>query len=183
MLSSIQGPSPQVRVSPAPRQLPAPVAAPGMAPDSLSLSKPAANAARPTQPAHNGGWDDLTNLVPVMVFSPIASVAAAGIGFLVAGPVGAAVGAIAGGSTLGGLLGLKNLIHHVAHRAKGEETDDDFNLKLAGKLLVTPGTTLLGAGAGFMVGGPIGAAVGAMIGATGLMLVGMVKGAFKKLTA
>ncbi|MNY33464.1 hypothetical protein D3C86_1677440 [compost metagenome] len=115
-----------------------------------------------------------------MVFSPIASVVAAGLGFLVAGPVGAAVGAVAGGAAPGSLLGLKQLAHHFTHRAKGEDTGDNFNLKLAGKLLITPGTTMLGAGLGFMVGGPIGATVGALVGTAGLMFAGALKRLFQK---
>lgn len=182
MPSPIQATSARPVVAPAPR----PSASRDVAPtprsalDSLTLSKPAMTAARTLRPAHNGGWDDLASLVPVMVFSPLASVVAAGLGFAVAGPVGAAVGAIAGGSALGGMLGIKNLVHHFRHRAKNEDTDDGFNLGLAGKLLVAPGTTLLGAGAGFLAAGPLGAAVGAVIGSAGMMLVGLVKRAFER---
>lgn len=182
MLSPTQVARPNTPSIPVSRQPQAPVAParPTMAADSLSLSKPQATIMRPVKPSHNGGWDDLTNLVPVLVFSPLASVLAAGVGFLAAGPLGAAIGAAAGGAAPGTLLGTKQLIHHVEHRAKHEDTDDNFNLKLAGKLFITPGTTLAGAGLGFMVGGPIGAAVGAAIGATGMLLVGAVASLFKK---
>ncbi|MNL79976.1 hypothetical protein D3C87_2067060 [compost metagenome] len=47
-------------------------------------------------------------------------------------------------------------------------------------MLVAPGATLLGAGAGFLAAGPIGAAVGAVIGSAGMMLVGLMKGAFRR---
>jgi hypothetical protein len=146
-----------------------------MAPDSLQLSRTSLVEKLPfdlpAKPAHGGGWDDLGQVVTTMVFSPAASLVGAGIGFLIGGPVGAAIGAAAGGSALGIGFSVKNLVHHLTHVARKEDTGEGYNLKLAGTHLILPGLTAAGAGIGFAIGGPVGAAVGGVLGSGAIALV------------
>lgn len=149
--------------------------------DSLRLSRPNLAANQVVKPLHSDGWKDLGEVVTVMVASPIASLVGAGIGFLVGGPAGAAIGAAIGGSAPGTAFAAKNLAHHLGHVARKEDTGNGFNLKLAGKLMIIPGTTLAGAGLGFALGGPVGAAIGAALGSVALPLGGFISAGIQKL--
>ncbi len=149
--------------------------------DSLQLSQPKLALNQPMKPTHSDGWNDLGQVASVMVFSPIASVLGAIGGFFIGGPVGAAIGATLGGSAPGLAFATKNLAHHLGHVARKEETDNGFNLKLAGKLMIIPGTTLVGAGIGFALGGPIGAAIGSTVGSAIIPLGGFISAGLNKL--
>jgi len=138
--------------------------------DSLQLSRPNLAVKPDVKPAHSDGWNDLGEVASTMIFSPVASIVGGIGGFLIAGPVGAAVGASLGGSAPGLAFATKNVVHHLRHVARKEDTDNGSNLKLAGKLMIIPGTTLAGAGIGFALGGPIGAAIGGAIGSAAIGL-------------
>ncbi len=174
-------PSPAIAVRTLPAQAAASVAAPQATRDSLQLSRPNAAAQQPLKPAHSDGWNDLGEVVSTMIFSPVASVVGALGGFLIAGPVGAAIGASLGGSAPGLAFATKNVAHHLGHVARKEETDNGFNLKLAGKHMIIPGTTLAGAGIGFALGGPIGAAIGGALGSAAIGLGGFLSAGLNKL--
>lgn len=168
------GPLPPGSVSPA--SVPSGSPTPGMmAADALSLDRSNLLAKLPfklpVKPAHNGGWDELGQLVTSMLFSPAASLLGAGIGFLVGGPVGAAIGAGAGGAAVGLGYAAGNLFHHFRHVMRKEDTDNGFNLKLAAEHLIMPGLTAIGAGVGFALGGPVGAALGGVLGSGAIALV------------
>jgi hypothetical protein len=173
-------PSPAIAVRTLPAQAAASVAEPRASRDSLQLSRPN-TAQQVVKPAHSDGWNDLGEVVSTMIFSPVASVLGALGGFLIAGPVGAAIGASLGGSAPGVAFATKNVVHHLRHVARKEETDNGFNLKLAGKLMIIPGTTLAGAGIGFALGGPIGAAIGGAVGSAAIGLGGFLSAGIGKL--
>ncbi len=150
--------------------------------DSLQLSRPNLAVKPDVTPAHSDGWNDLGEVASTMIFSPIASIVGGIGGFLIAGPVGAAVGASLGGSAPGLAFATKNVVHHLNHLARKEDTDNGSNLKLAGKLMIIPGTTLAGAGIGFALGGPIGAAIGGAIGSAAIGLGGLIGSWLNKLS-
>jgi len=142
--------------------------------DSLQLTRPNQEVKLDVKPAHSDGWNDLGEVVSTMVYSPIASIVGGVGGFLIAGPVGAAIGATLGGSAPGLAFATKNVAHHYRHVLRKEDTDNGSNLKLAGKLMIIPGTTLAGAGIGFALGGPIGAAIGGALGSAVIGLGGFI---------
>jgi len=174
--------SPAIAVRTLPAQAPA-VAEPQAAAtrDSLQLSRPNQAVKPNLKPNHSDGWNDLAEVVSTMVFSPVASIVGGLGGFLIAGPVGAAIGATLGGSAPGVAFATKNLVHHLGHVARKEDTGNGFNLKLAGKLMIIPGTTLAGAGIGFALGGPIGAAIGGAVGSAAIGLGGFLMSGINKL--
>lgn len=149
--------------------------------DSLQLSRPNLAVKQDVKPSHGDGWNDLGEAVTTMVFSPIASIVGGLGGFMIAGPVGAAIGASLGGSAPGLAFATKNVVHHLGHVARKEDTGNGYNLKLAGKLMIIPGTTLAGAGIGFALGGPIGAAIGGAIGSAAMGLGGFLSAGLNKL--
>lgn len=149
--------------------------------DSLQLTRPNQAVKPRLKPAHGDGWNDLGEVVSTMVFSPIASIVGGVGGFLIAGPVGAAIGATLGGSAPGLAFATKNVVHHLGHVSRKEDTGNGHNLKLAGKLMIIPGTTLAGAGIGFALGGPIGAAIGGALGSAAIGLGGFIGAGLNKL--
>jgi hypothetical protein len=185
MVNSVSSaaPSPAIAVRTLPAQAAAPVAEPQAVAtrDSLQLSRPNLAVKPPVKPAHSNGWNDLGEVVSTMIYSPIASVLGGLGGFLIGGPVGAAIGASLGGSAPGLAFATKNLVHHLGHVARKEDTDNNSNLKLAGKLMIIPGSTLAGAGIGFALGGPIGAAIGGAVGSAAIPLGGLISAGLNKL--
>ncbi len=183
MVKSVSSATPAIAVRTLPVQAASPVAEPQAVAtrDSLQLSRPNLAAKPPVKPAHSDGWNDLGEVVSTMIFSPIASVVGGIGGFLIGGPVGAAIGASLGGSAPGLAFATKNLVHHLGHVARKEDTDGNSNLKLAGKLMIIPGTTLVSAGIGFALGGPIGAAIGGAVGSAAMPLGGLISAGLNKL--
>lgn len=149
--------------------------------DSLRLSRPNLAAKQFVLPKHSDGWKDLGEMVSTFVYSPIASVVGGVAGFFMGGPVGAAIGASVGGTALGLFFAGKNVAHHLGHVLRKEESDGGQHLKLAGMLMIVPGTTLAGAGIGFALGGPIGAAIGGAVGSAAIPLGAFVTSIFQRL--
>lgn len=133
-------------------------AAPLAPPVPIAPPPPGVNAWRPAPvaPTHSGGWDDLVEMAMILMGTPLLGLAGAGVGFAIAGPVGAARGAAIGATLPGSLFALRELVTHLA---KGEAP----NWRLVGAELLLPAATLAGAGIGFALGGPPGAAIGALV--------------------
>ncbi|MEB3237368.1 MAG: hypothetical protein VKO64_07065 [Candidatus Sericytochromatia bacterium] len=148
--------------------------------DRLHLS-PGARAQNPVRVQRLKEWEDLAQLVTVLVGTPVTAAIGSVIGGLIGGPPGAAVGAVIGGSLPGVGFGAYDIIQNVVDRVRGD-VPDWRQAKLGAKLmLLGPGPVLLGAAIGTAVGGPLGTAIGAFLGGgayVGAILVGNLFGRF-----
>lgn|GEM_PF-1270680 len=157
-----------------------PEEAAGMARDRLRLS-PEARVQHPVRVRRLEGWDDLVQVVSVVLGTPVTAAIGGVVGGLIAGPPGAAIGAVAGGCLPGAGIGLYDIIQNVVDRFRGDVKDWN-QAKLGAKLmLLGPGPVLLGAAVGTALGGPLGTAIGAFVGGgayIGAIFVGNIVGRF-----
>lgn len=168
-------------VSPAPTSSTRPAEEVGGIPrDRLRLS-PEARDQQPVRVRRLEGWDDLVQVVSVVLGTPLTAAIGGIVGGLIAGPPGAAIGAVAGGCLPGAGIGLYDIIQNVVDRSRGDVKDWN-QAKLGAKLMVLgPGPVLLGAAIGTALGGPLGTAIGAFVGGgayIGAIFIGNLVGRF-----
>lgn len=159
MLAPIHRPMPPAYRPPAPLGGLAPVAPPPPPPAPMPYAPAAPWEPAPVAPRHMDGWYGLGEVAMTLVGTPVLGLAGAGLGFAIAGPVGAARGAAIGASAPGVFFALKEVVTHLLDRGQPIKFDPKF---VAAQLLM-PGLTLAGAGIGFAIGGPAGAAIGALV--------------------
>lgn len=163
--------------TPAPAIRPIPLAPPP--PPAAPLAPPVpvgpAQAARPVlapawqqpmatafAPPRNKGLDPLTAIAMTFVGTPGAALIGAGIGFLIAGPIGAARGALLGASLPGsGFLAYE---FHLTNRWWGSQPDRSMPTVKA-VYAAFPLISAVGYGVGLAVAGATGAAWGTLIAA------------------
>lgn len=92
-----------------------------------------------------------------------ASALGGGIGFVLGGPVGAAIGILVSGALT---LNLTSIMAHISGQVERGSSESIISM-----IQAALATGLAGAGIGFTIGGPLGAAVGFVIGAS-LSIVG-----------
>jgi hypothetical protein len=111
--------------------------------------------------ANNDAWDPLGELAFTLVGTPLAAIVGAGIGFAIAGPVGAARGAILGASAPGGFFASREMLLHPWWKPGPNATGGTVVAAMA----AFPLLSVAGYAIGTAFGGPVGAAWGAMLAA------------------
>lgn len=107
-------------------------------------------------------WDPLAELATTLVASPVTALAGAGIGFLIAGPVGAARGAMMGAALPATVFSVYEL--HLINPWWGKQPNHS-NLGFVLGLMAFPAVSAVGYGIGFAVAGAAGAAWGTLTAA------------------
>ena len=158
-------PLPPLAPPPPPPPGPAPLRASAPAPAAGAPAWPQATAPQPwPQPVRTSwlNWDPLSELAFSMVSTPLAALAGAGIGFLIAGPLGAARGAMLGASLPGAVFVGHELIFKSPWWGSAPNPTNPLAIAALGGFAAL---SAVGFGVGTLIAGSVGAAWGTLIAA------------------
>lgn len=157
-LGPVPPPAPPVPPPPPPPALPFGPAAPA-APVALGY-QPRPVELPPLRAQQKTGWESLEAIAGIGIVGPITTILGGALGFMIAGPVGAAKGAVIGSAVPSAFFTLKE-VYTFAMAVKNKEPNAKLDLKLATGVWVAPVGASVGAWVGGLLGGPIGAGIGA----------------------
>lgn len=106
------------------------------------------------------GWEQLEAVAGIGIVAPITTILGGALGYMIAGPAGAAKGAVLGSGVPSAFFAIKEVVQF-ATALKNNEPNAKLDLKLMTGVWVAPLGASVGAWVGGLLGGPIGAGIGA----------------------